>query len=232
MKRQQERFYEITFQLEASPSEIKEYTGKSHYPIRFEWLNTYKKTLEDAIRMTKQHIYNEIDVDNVIKVISINNAAINLYDNVSLSYAAIKRIKHITKKCNMSRKAISDARQLLNTNSDSVFCYNDCMDMPYAPQPYCFDLSMNSFKKLLYKDVLVFVSIDFDRLFQKIRNAGFKIYKKRPGNININHLLRIKDSYWYMENESEAGYVGDAMVERLVYGLYTSEDYIDFLTHI
>lgn len=222
LKRQKERFDEIEAQISLLPLNIGEY-GVT-YPLLDENIKTYKRKLLIAIKMARYFVHNIIKVDSIVTIHTINNARINIYEKEILDSVALKRMRRYSCICISNRRIIENTKYFLANIGENTFEYNVCIDMPYAPQPYIYKIPMNIIKKLYYRDLQIFISIDFEALFDKMKQLGYKVYKKKSGD---NKLFRYKNSCWYFEKNDTKGFIGNAIVERIVFGLYTSNDYVN-----
>ncbi len=198
-------------------------------PYNIDAIEKYDKRAKTIFNNVDRKLIEEHIIDDCIKIVIVNFDIVNnfWYDRKTIFRRAFDCFKY--RLYLSSPKDISLCFDLISedANDCNKFLYNEVLTEAFIPQPYNIGAKGTFVKKIIKGNIGVFTIIDIDRLFDHIRENGYKVYPKKGEN---NHsALYYKNKNWVLEKDGYKNILGLSLIHRLVYGFYTTKGLIDFI---
>jgi hypothetical protein len=145
--------------------------------------------------------------NNLEEVINVTDKAIN---QEMLSY-----IKYFKEKM----------RILADSKYEEI--YNNIIEDPYIVRPFQLGINPNLYSKLMFNELVLFIFIDVNGIFQLLRDEGYKVYPKK-GTANPLYF-RMNNKNYIIEKDGKQIYFTLGVFERLITEMLTTEGLVDYI---
>lgn len=201
-------------------------------PYNLRHIKKFSNKFNKAVNSAQNQLCKEIKVDSCVSIITADIECINyICDDKPL-----QALQHAQGKYRKPHKNLRVNEELQNwiTNvpEDGItkILYNNVLQEAFLPQPYLAGIRGQEISKILTGKIGIYIKIDIEKLFQKLRDEGFAIYPKKGSYSPAEFYYKKKNWIIKKKDDKDEGFpLGLSIIHRIAYAFYTTDDIIYFI---
>ena len=194
------------------------------YPYFLDGISSYKAIFREEV-VKPCNLFRNVDVDDCISF-SINNTS---GQNMLMT---CKENELICCMCKYGDELNAWAENHYKYNEVEnadvfVITYNEVLRNPYFPQPSSLNISADVIREMLNGSKAIQISINIEKLFEAIRQHGYKVYPKKTQEKPSDFVY--KQKRWIIQKNDIKNQFSYMLINRIAFACYSTKGILQFI---